>query len=1091
MFPTGLPSMPQARSRPFSPLPVLFVLCMVVAASSASARAADGPRPVSFVRDVRPILAKNCFACHGPDDKHREAELRLDTRDGAFAEHDGRHAVVPSNVDKSELVRRIVSTNADEKMPPKDSGKTLTPEQIDVLKRWVAEGAAWGTHWSFEKPVRPALPAVKTANWPVTEWDRFVLARLEKEGLAPSPVADKHTLARRVALDLTGLPPDPALLAKYLNDPSPPAYERLVDDLLASPAFGERWARMWLDLARYADTKGYEKDLARTMWRYRDWVIDAFNSDMPYDQFTREQLAGDLIPNATIEQQLATAFHRNTMVNDEGGTDNEEFRVAAVKDRIDTTMQVWMGLTFGCAKCHSHKYDPVTQREYYQFYAYFNQTEDADDSDERPKLATPTRDQAAKLAEVKNQIFLLEQLRDDATTELKAFANEWASKAGASRGWVVPVPKEFSAASGSTMTRQTDGSILVEAKSPAKETYTVTLPIGTLPVGKLPGGAAGGSTLRLTGVKLEALPDKSHPKGGVGRSPNDGNFVLSSIRLSLRSAGGPPAKEIALTGAKADFAQADYPVEHAIKNPDPAKRGWAVSPQQTKPHTAVFTTAEPVAVDKDSELVVTLDHQFEFSYPGFSMGRFRLSVTGDDNPSLDANIPEPILAIARIPAADRTPDQQTQLLKHVAAFAPSTQSIRDKLTKLQQELAMPVPQTPVLRELPEGKRRATKVHVRGNFLEQGEPVEPAIPAAFHPFPAGAPQNRLGVAGWLTDPNNPLTARVAVNRVWAQFFGSGLVETQEDFGSQGQPPTDSELLDWLAVEFQEGSSAESRVSRAGGGNTAAATTASQGTQSSGRSGQSAGLSSRPWSFKRLCKLIVMSATYRQSSRASKELMERDRFNTLLARGPRFRLEAEMIRDNALAVSGLLSHKMYGPSVMPPQPAGIWQSTYNTAKWETSPGEDRYRRGLYTFIKRTTPYPAMTTFDAPSRELCTVRRINTNTPLQALVTLNDPAFVETAQALARRMIKEGGSKLEDRLAKGLELALIRPATPQEIAVFAKLFESRRAYYGTHPQEAVKLATDPIGPVPAGSDPAELAAYTAVGNVILNLDEFITRN
>ena len=1036
---------------PRSCLPV-FLLSISFVDAHASVQGADGARPVNFVRDIRPILARNCFACHGPDEKHREADLRLDTKDGALAKHDGRQAVVPSDLPASQLVKRVASTNDDEKMPPKDSGKSLTPDQIDLLKRWVTEGAAWGTHWSFEKPVRPAPPAVKAPNWSANDLDRFVLARLEREGLAPSPEADKATLARRVALDLTGLPPDAALLAKYLNDPSPKAYENLVDELLNASSFGERWARMWLDLARFADTKGYEKDLARTMWRYRDWVIDAFNSDMPYDQFTREQLAGDLLPGATMEQQLATAFHRNTMINDEGGTDNEEFRVAAVKDRVDTTLQVWMGLTFGCAKCHSHKYDPITQREYYQFYSYFNQTEDADDFDERPKLATPTKDQVEQLARLNTAIASLERTRDTSTPELKAFADEWAAKISATRGWVVPVPKEMSAASGSTMTRHEDASILVEAKSPAKETYTVALPV---------------DLSRLSGLKLEALPDKSHPKGGVGRSPNDGNFVLSGIKLAVRSAGGSPAKEIPLVSAKADFAQADYPVEQAIKNPDATKRGWAVSPQQAKPHTAVFTPAEPVAIDKDSELVVTLDHQFEFSYPGFSIGRFRLSVTGDDNPGLDASIPEPILAIVRTPPTERSADQQIQLLNHVAWFAPVTQPIRDQLAKLQKDLALPIPQTPVLRELPDGKRRTTKMHVRGNFLEKGDTVESAVPASFHPFPTGATQNRLGVSAWLTDPNNPLTARVAVNRVWSQFFGTGLVESQEDFGSQGQLPVHPELLDWLAVEFMGDAFDNSNAS------------------------EKASLPRRPWSFKRLCKLIVLSATYRQSSRASNELLERDRFNKLFARGPRFRLEAEMIRDNALAVSGLLSRKMYGASVMPPQPEGIWQSTYNTTKWETSKGEDRYRRGLYTFIKRTTPYPAMTTFDAPSRELCTVRRINTNTPLQALVTLNDPAFVETAQALARRMVKEGGAKLEDRLSKGLELALIRPARPNEVAVLAKLYQSRRVYYGTHAEEAAKLATDPLGPVPVGSDLAELAALTAVGNVILNLDEFITRN
>ncbi len=1027
-----------------SPRSLRILLLLTFVACAKQAPAADGPRPVSFVRDIRPILARNCFACHGPDETHREAELRLDTREGALAEHAGHRAVVPKDAANSELVKRILSTNADEVMPPRDSGKSLTAEQIDLLQRWIAEGASWGVHWSFEQPVRPTLPAVTQADWPRTGLDRFVLSRLEREGLKPTEPADKHTLARRVALDLTGLPPDAAVQDAYLKDSSPKAYENLVDALLASNSFGERWARMWLDIARYADTKGYEKDLARTMWPYRDWVIEAFNNDMPYDQFTREQLAGDLLPNATISQQLATAFHRNTMVNDEGGTDNEEFRVAAVKDRVDTTMQVWMGLTFGCAKCHTHKYDPISIREYYQFYAYFNQTEDADDFDERPKLATPTREQSEQLAGLKVRQGELERARDTATPELVAFAEDWSKKVAASQGWITPVPSQLVAASGSTMNRQEDGSILVEAKSPPQETYTVVMP---------------GSISRFTGLKLEALPDKSHPKGGVGRSPNDGNFVLTGIKVVIHKAG-EPDRELALIAAKSDFAQADYPVEHAIKNPDPRKRGWAVSPQQTKPHTAVFTPAEPVAIPDGADLVVTLDHQFEFSYPGFSLGRFRVSVTSDDNPNLDASVPAPILAIAKIPAANRTPDQQSQLLKHVATFAPATTTVRDELAKVQQQLAMPLPQTPVLRELPAAKRRTTKMHARGNFLQPGDAVEPAVPASFHHFPADASPDRVGVAAWLTSRDNPLTARVAVNRIWAQFFGAGLVESQEDFGSQGQPPTHPELLDWLAVEFM----------------------ADQGHEA---------LPPRPWSLKRLCKLIAMSATYQQSSRTSAELLQRDRFNKLLARGPRFRLEAEMIRDNALAASGLLSRKMHGPSVMPPQPDGIWQSTYNTTKWETSKGEDRYRRGLYTFIKRTTPYPAMTTFDAPSRELCTVRRINTNTPLQALVTMNDPAFVEMSQALARRMIKEGGTTLNGRLARGLELALIRPAQPAEVNVLAKLYEARRSYYSTHADEALKFATDPLGPAPNGSDIADLAALTAVGNVILNLDEFITRN
>lgn len=1020
-----------------------FVLMMTRAQISQAADA----KPVNFVRDIRPILARNCFACHGPDEKHREAELRLDLQTEATAEHKGRRAIVPSDPGASEMIRRILSTDPAEVMPPKDSGKSLAPDQIDLIRRWISEGASWGTHWSFEKLSRPPRPELKNSAWPQSDLDRFILARLEHEGLSPSPEADKFTLVRRLSLDLTGLPPDPALLAAYLGDQSPKAYENLVDGLLNSPSFGERWARMWLDIARYADTKGYEKDLARTMWRYRDWVIDAFNTDMPYDQFTREQLAGDLLPNATIDQQLATAFHRNTMVNDEGGTDNEEFRVAAVKDRVDTTLQVWMGLTAGCAKCHSHKYDPISQREYYQLYAYFNQTEDADDFDERPKLATPTREQAETLARLKAQIGSLEQRRDAATPELKAFAEQWAVQVASQRGWVIANSKESTASSGSTMKPLEDGSILVEAKSPAKETYSVRAAI---------------DLDRLTGLKLEVLPDKSHPRAGVGRSPNDGNFVLSNIKLTVRKSDGS-LQEVPFTGAKADFSQDNYPVDHAIKNPDLTKRGWAVSPQQTKSHTAVFTPGNPVPIEPGSELLITLDHQFEFGYPGFSIGRFRLSVSKDDNPSLEEAVPAPILEIARLESGKRSSEQQVQLLKHVAAFAPTTQSIREELSNLQKQLALPIPQTPILRELPEGKRRTTRIHRRGNFLEQSDPVEPTVPASFHPFPAGSPPNRLGLAAWLTDPANPLTARVAVNRTWAQFFGTGLVESQEDFGSQGLVPSHPELLDWLAMEFMSPAKIDA----------------------------AAEVQPRLWSFKRLCKLIVMSSTYRQSSKASPALLEKDRFNKLLARGPRFRLEAEMIRDNALAVSGLLSRKMYGPSVMPPQPEGIWQSTYNTTKWETSKGEDRYRRGLYTFLKRTTPYPAMITFDAPSRELCTVRRINTNTPLQALVSLNDPAFVEAAQALARRVMKEGGATLSERLAKGLELALLRPASAEEVAVLGRLYESRREFYLSNPNDAAKFATEPIGPAPVGFDIVELASLTAVANVILNLDEFITRN
>ncbi|MDB5335283.1 MAG: hypothetical protein JWN70_902 [Planctomycetaceae bacterium] len=993
-----------------------------------------GSKPVNFVRDVRPILARNCYECHGPDEGHRKAELRLDTATGAFSKTKDSAAFVPKNLADSEAFQRIISTDDSQRMPPPKSGKTITPEQIEILKRWIEQGAPWSAHWAFEKPVRPALPEVSDAKWGRNDIDRFVLARLDKEGLKPSSEADRQSLARRVALDLTGLPPAPELVAEFVRDQSPDAYEKLVDRLLQSSAYGERWTRLWLDLARYADTRGYEKDRSRTIWRYRDWLIDAFNADMPFDQFTREQLAGDLLPNPTSDQLLATAMHRNTMVNEEGGTDDEEFRIAAVKDRVDTTLQVWMGLTMGCAKCHSHKYDPLPQREYYQFYAFFNQTADSDKGDESPTAPTPTKEQTDKSQKVNAEIAALQQRIETPTPEIQAELAAWEAMAPTTQGWSRLKPEKMAAASGSAMKPQEDGSILVEGAGPAKEQYVLNFPY---------------AEKQLTGLRLEVIPDKSLPKGGVGRSLNDGNFVLSAIRVAWKSKSGE-VKDIPLAKAEADFAQTNYPVEHALKNDDVKKHGWAVSPQLTQPHTAVFTVGEARELAEATELIVTLDHQFEFNYPGFSIGRFRVSTTTDAQPTLKEEIPAAILAIVQVPADKRTADQQQQLYRHVAQRSKLTQPLRDEIAKKQGELAANKPtDTPIFRELPADKQRVTNIHVRGNFLTKGDEVTAAVPTAFHAFPADAPRNRLGVALWLTDPNNPLTARVAVNRFWAQLFGIGLVESQEDFGIQGLPPSHPELLDWLATEFV-------------------------------RDG---------WSMKRLCKLIVMSATYRQSSRVTPQLMERDRFNRLLARGPRYRLEAEMLRDQALAVSGLLSRKMYGPSVMPPQPDGIWRSTYNLDKWKTSPGEDKYRRGLYTFIKRTSPYPSMMTFDGPSREICTIRRINTNTPLQALVLLNDPVYVETAQALARRMVQVEGS-IDAQLAAGFQAALIRAPHPRELAALRQLYDQRLKFYQHDAIAAEQMAVNPLGAAPKGVDHSVLAALTAVCNVILNLDEFVTR-
>jgi hypothetical protein len=774
------------------------------------ARALAAEETVDYNRDIRPILSKNCFACHGQDDGHRAAKLRLDRRDTAVLPRKRGAAIVPGAPDKSLLIQRVTAEDEGERMPPMQTGNSLTATQIATLKRWIAQGALYAEHWAFAKPKRSPLPAVKDRAWPRNGLDHFVLARLEKAGLKPASEADRYTLLRRASLDLRGLPPTPQEVQAFAKDTSADAYEKAVDRFLEDPAYGERWARMWLDLARYADSAGYGSDPLRPhIWRYRDWVIDAFNRNLPYDRFTIEQLAGDLLPKPTLEQRMATAFHRNTMTNTEGGTDDEEFRVAAVKDRVDTTLQVWMGLTIGCAKCHSHKYDPITQKDYYRFFAFFNQTADNDQPDERPTIPVPRAEQQEQNRRIDRRI-----------AELK---------------------KRFAEPS----------RVAVAA-------------------------------LRRTPIPVESL---------------------------------------ALLG---------------------------------------------------------------------------------------------------------------------------------EIGKL--EKARPaIPKLPIMVELPPSQRRKTHLMVKGNFLNPGEAVEPGVPAAFHPLPKDAPADRLGVAKWLFDPDNPLTARVAVNRYWAQLFGVGLVETEEDFGTQGEMPSHPALLDWLATEYV----------RLG------------------------------WDTKAFLKLLVTSATYRQSSKVSPEVLAKDPRNRLLTRGPRFRLEAEMVRDQALALSGLLSRKMYGPSVYPPQPPGLWQAAFNGERtWATSKGEDRYRRGLYTFWRRTVPYPSMATFDATSRETCTVRRIRTNTPLQAFVTLNDPVYVEAAQALARRIIKEGGSTAEERARFGLTLCLCRPPRPEQVKHVVALFETERAHYGKDAKAALALATDPLGPLPAGMDAAELAAWTVVANVLLNLDAVLMK-
>jgi mono/diheme cytochrome c family protein len=811
---------------------------------------ARGKQTIEYSRDIQPILSVNCFTCHGPDGGSRKAGLRLDLAEEATRTlRSGLRALVPGDLKASELIARIDSHEISERMPPAKSQKVLKDREKELLKRWIAEGAVYQKHWAFEQPRVLATPPPKLTGWTRNRIDELVLLRLEEEGLTPAPEADRYTLARRAALDLTGLPPSLEAVDRFVADKSPDAYEKFVDQLLQSSAYGERWAQVWLDLARYADSNGYAEDQPRTIWKYRDWVIQAINKNQPFDRFTVEQIAGDMMPNPTPDQLIATAFHRNTLTNTEGGTNDEEFRNIAVVDRVNTTLQVWMGLTAACAQCHDHKYDPISQEEYFQLFAIFNQSEDSDKADNSPNYTYPTAEEAKKKSTLEAQIALLEK--------------------------------------------------------------------------------------EIAGLHPNLADDQKKWEKEVNR-------------------------------------------------------------------------------DK-----------------------------------LAANIK----AILMVEPAKRKPAQKQTLTSFYRSTLPDVAPLEAKIQQAQAQIVQvqPVP-TPIMRELPAGKQRVTKIHVRGDWLNLGTVVKPGVPKHFHPLPKDMPANRLALAQWLIDPKNTLTGRVTVNRYWEQIFGVGLVETPEDFGMRSKFPTHSTLLDWLAVEFT---------------------------------------TTMKWDVKQLLKIMVTSATYRQSSKVTPELLQRDPDNRLFSRGPRFRSTAETVRDQALHVSGLLSPKMYGPSVRPPQPKiGLTAAFGPGTDWANSTGEDKYRRALYTYWRRTTPYPSMQTFDAPSRNVCSVTRPRTNTPLQALVTLNDPVYVEAAQALARRLVKDGGDTTAARATFAFRLCLTRPPSEVELGRLVKLYEKARTEYAQKPKEASAMAADPLGPVPAGMNAVELAAWTVVGNVLLNLDETLAK-
>ncbi|MBT4012520.1 MAG: DUF1553 domain-containing protein [Planctomycetaceae bacterium] len=1147
---------------------------MLVSCLATGVSAAEQPS-VDFNR-VRAILSSQCFTCHGPDPAERQGDLRLDIPN-TVGDQAGSHSVLtPGKPLAGELLRRIQSTDPDERMPPVDFGQGVSAEELDILKQWIESGAEYKRHWSYAAPTKPDTTKLEKSKWMRNEIDTFVLARMKTQGLKPNSEADRYALIRRLSLDLTGLPPTLQEVDAFVTDSSKQAYENLVDRLLASNKYGERWAAMWLDLARYADSAGYANDPQRTIWLYRDWVINAFNTNMPFDQFTIEQIGGDLLEDASEQNIVATAFHRNTLTQSEGGTNDEEFRNSAVVDRVNTTMQVWMGTTIRCAQCHNHKYDPISQEEYFKFFAFFNNTEDADRADEQPLLSLFTAVQKESKSRLQDE---LESWKGKTQPSVKQLAEQLASWRSASNEevqWQGLIPTTQKSTSGKTeLTVSSDGVINSSGETQTTESYELTF--SSLPKS-------------ITAIRLEALTAEVLPAGGPGRAGN-GNFVLTELSASV----GAPADEapvgkivridlpgkqkmihvaeievfskgsnIALQGvakqsstgfggevkrandgntdgrydagsvthteiednpwieielkeamaidsisiwnrtdnnvqkrldgfeisildaqrdlvwkkvfakapdknvdveisgllpvvfasASATFEQREsgkigqFSVEKAIDGDRThVSAGWAVGGEIGQDNIAVFVIKKPLKPKLDTTLKLTLSQ----SYPNHPLGKFRISVTGSTGNV--AVLPKSISVLG-----DRSWDQlevleQDLVREYYQRNIPPDAAVTKKVAELEKAITDMRPTTvPVMKELTGKKRRKTNIQLRGNFeVIEGEVTE-GTPSAFHPFPDDASRNRLELARWLVAAENPLTGRVVVNRYWEQLFGQGIVGTSEEFGIQGAMPTHPQLLDWLAVTFTK---------------------------------------DYAWDVKRLLKTIVMSATYRQSAEVTTDHNEIDPFNLYLARGPRFRLSAEMIRDQALSVSGLLSDKMYGPSVRPPRPQlGLKAAFGGSTDWATSDGEDKFRRGVYTQWRRSLPYPSMATFDAPNRNVCTISRGRTNTPLQALVTLNDPVYIETAQSLARRIIAEGGNSIESQAIYGFRLVLARPPYEAERKRIIALYERVAKQYADDPRSAQDIATVPIGPLTEGVDMISAAAWTVVGNVLLNLDETLAK-
>ncbi|GMV99422.1 MAG: hypothetical protein AMXMBFR84_05610 [Candidatus Hydrogenedentota bacterium] len=1182
---------------PDSPPAAAQPLDAPVAATSAVAEATIG-----YNRDIRPILSNKCFACHGPDALARKAGLRLDDGKGAFAKlPSGSVAIVPEDTGSSEVWARVSSSDPDLKMPPPEFGKDLTPEEVALIGRWIEQGGHYEKHWSFVAPVMPDVPAVKNAAWPRNAIDNFVLAKLEREGLTPSPEADARTLIRRLTFDLTGLPPTPAEIDAFVNDTSADAYERVVDRLLASPRYGEHMTRYWLDLARYADTNGYHIDNERYMWRWRDWCIESFNKNQPFDQFTIEQLAGDMFPNPTQDQLVATGFNRNHMINFEGGIIAEEYRTQYVIDRVNTTSTVWMGLTMGCVQCHDHKYDPISQKDYYSLYAFFNtiseQGIDGRDGNSVPFIKAPTPEQATRLKELDDRVALLRSELDQPMPEVDAAQVAWEQQKSAAlrERWVVLDPSEMSSVGGATLSKLEDKSVLVQGENPATDIIEI---------------AAHVDLTGMTALRLEALPHESVPAGGGekqgrnGRSEN-ANFVLTGVDGEISTAADPAATQpIGFALANANYSQPTFDVSAILDGN--SETGWGVSDiKDIGNPIAVLSFDRPMGISGGS--IVRIRLKYESKFAQHVIGRFRLSVaaeptlspsrldpwyingpyvaadgnaayTTDFGPEtkvdlnevypdgrmkwmrvlpdlpdgaihnlsggiaatylyrtiqtssartvtlaagsndaikvwlngqvvLDKNVqrgvepdqdkfdvilqpgenkllvkvvnygasyafyfrkafevvgdvPLDVEAILTTSAESRLESQTARLREYYRShFSPEWLERSSKVAKAVEErdaYDKTIPTTMVMAEMAEP--RETFILKRGQYDQPSEKVIPAVPASLPPLPEGSTNNRLGLAKWLVDPSHPLTARVTVNRMWGVLFGTGIVKTTQDFGAQGEWPVNPQLLDWLAVDFVNSG----------------------------------------WDVKRFLKQVVMSSTYRQRSSFTPELLERDPDNRLLARGSRMRFDAEVVRDTALAVSGLLVEKVGGPSVNPYQPMGLWEevaygggnSSFTAQKFVQSDGEGLYRRSMYTFLKRQAPHPVMIVFDAPNRETCTASRPRTNTPLQALMLMNGVQYVEAARNLAQRTLRECGGTPEQCVVFAFELATARKPAGEECEVLVKLYQQQLEHFRAHPESAADLLKVGESKPAEGVDVIELAAWTIVTNTILNLDETITK-